>query len=444
MDTIKNMISSTINGVLTDSTNSTNNVFMNRAVLIFFIILFVVYITVGNSYYSIYKTEPNGVELLVNKRNNDLGTIDLLPPVSQSVSGNMIRNAGAYRGIDASGNAAFIHWRPLTVRLAGYLGGDGGTSGDGVFDMVSGIGYALKQGARAFVFEIDYLNAAPCVPVIIHRDASGYMRSLHTGSIQKACKAITDMAFSNNNYDPIIVILYFRRVPEGAQQKSFYLTNTAKALEPLTPYFLTSANGTNYNNCANETQLFTNKISDYQKKIIVLTNYDTTPLATAGNPTDSLNFWTNARIYQDGANYSKGELGDVTPTKPTGSTPAAVIGSTNQYMNIPSSSIATQNTNTANTFYISMAPLSYSYTAESLDKLFNNLGIHCVPLDVINLSTTPEHQNSLGGRSDPTNLWSLTRGQNVNDPLSFWTNAGYSKKYVLGEPSPTPAQYTQW
>lgn len=442
MDVIKDTMASGIQKALTIHINGGKWVW---AIGIFFVILMIVFFSIAASDYSIYKQLPHGPGLLVNKRKNDLGLIDHLPQVNQSVCANLIRNTGAYSGIDASGNAAFIHWRPLTVRLAGYLGGDGNTSDDGVFDMDSGITHALNQGARAFVLEIDYLNDTPCVPIIANRDAAGYMRSFNTGSIQNACKAISDKAFSSN-YDPIVVILYFRRVPEGAQQKSFYLTNTAQALAPLTPYFLTSANGTNFNNCANETQLITNKITDYQKKIIIMTNYDTKTLSDTSNPTDNLNFWTNCRIFKDDANYTDSDLGNVTPVKPTGTTPAAVVGSIDQYKNIPTASFANQNTKTANTFTICMASVkdSYTYTATILDNLFNILGIQCVPLDVINLSVKPEHLASLAGRSDPTNLWSLTRAQNLNDPLSFWTNAGYSKKYVIGEPSPTAAQYTQW
>ena len=416
------------------SPSDMNGTHLSWAIGIFFVILMIVYFYIAVSNYSIYKQLPNGPGLLIDQRKSDLGSIDSLSPVSESVCKNLISNTGAYSGIDASGNSAFINWRPLTVRLAGYLGGDKDTTNDGVFDMDSGITHALNQGARAFVFEIDYLNDTPCVPVIINRDAAGYMQSLNTGSIQKACKAISDKAFSSN-YDPIVVILYFRRVPEGAQQKSYYLTNTAQALAPLTPYFLTSANGTNFNNCANETQLITNKITDYQKKIIVMTNYDTTSLPTTGNPTDSLNFWTNCRIFKDDEKYTDSDLGNVTPVKPTGTTPAAVIGSIDQYNNIPDASVANQNTKTANTFTICMAPVIYSYTATILNKLFNTLGIQCVPLDVIILSKQSEHKDSLTGRSEPTTLFELTTARNLNDPLSFWTNAGYSKKHLIGEPS---------
>ena len=375
-----------------------------------------------------FNTSPSSVAQLLSIRNSTLSAaIDPLKPVYTSVCAKLASNSGAYAGIMSGGNAALANWRPLTVRLAGYLGGNVGQARDGVFDMVKGINYALVQGARAFVLEIDYLNVAPCVPVVIYRDAAAYMRSINTGSIQVACDTIAKKAFSNNNYDPVIIMVYFRRVPGGAQQKSYYLTNTAKALAPLTPYFLTSANGTNFNNCANETQLFINPITDYQKKIIVLTNYDTPTLPTTSNPTDNLNFWTNARIYQDDANYTS-ELGSVTPIKPAGTTPAAVIGSTNQYINTPSSGLATQTTKAVNTFVISMAPLAYTYTATLLNTLLNTLGIQSVPLDVVNLSTSAEHANTLAGRTEPVALQNLSMASNINDPLSFWSNAGYSKK----------------
>jgi len=408
---------------------------------IFILILMSLYFGVAFWYsqtYGQFRSTPGSIDQLLTIRRSDLSnTVDPLTHNTLSVSAQIISKSGVYSQIK---EPALVNWRPLTVRLAGYLGGISGPR-DGVFDMDKGIQLALSQGARAFVFDIDYLDIAPCEPVIIHRDSQGYMRSLHTGSIKDGCNSIANRAFENN-YDPVIVIVYIRRLPPGTKQQDLFFKGIAASLNPLSIYHLGSSEQGDFHNCKMEDHLFTSPITNFQKKIIVLTNYNTSLLTSTANPKDNLDFWTNCRIYQD-PNGISSSLGSVNTQVTTGQTAYATVGDSKQLIATPSANYLSSVKTSVNTFRIALGSIEDSYTNTELSLLLNTLGIQCVPIDVLRLSENKEHVNTLKkiNNNPPTKISSLADSININDALSFWAYSGWSKKFMnegFENPSPVP------
>lgn len=390
--------------------------------------------------YGQFTSNPESIKALLTIKNHDLSTSLVGTPNQniQSVCTMITSKVVPYDSFTTDKNA-LVNWRPLTVRLAGYLGGIY-TARDGVFDMQSGIQYALDQGARAFVFEIDYLEESPCNAVLIHRDSNGYMRSLHTGSIKEGCKRLTSNAFQNN-HDPVLVIIYFRRIPNGVNQQARFFGSVASSLDPLSKYHLGMNSQGNYHNCKSESHLFTSPITEFQNKFIVLTNYDTNQIVATSNPKDNLDFWTNARIYQDPSGISS-SIGSVTPPPPNSGVVCVQVGSTNQLLNIGSSAQSAYNKKTSSTFTIALSDIEYSFSVNEINKLLNTLGVQCVPLDVVRLSDNPEHEKSikLASQSRAT-LSDLSNSKNSNDVLSFWSYGGWSRKLIIdGFENPSPVQ----
>jgi len=410
--------------------------------LIGIVILSIAYFSVAVWYkqtYGQFRSNPQSIQTLLTIRRSVLGQIDNLAPNTESVCNKIINKVRPYEQITTS-KSAIVNWRPLTVRLTGHLGGIH-TARDGVFDMDKGIQLALSQGARAFVIDIDYLEDAPCQPIIVHRDANGYMRSLHTGSIKEGCNSLANRAFENN-YDPVLVIVYIRRLPTGINQKDIFFKKIAASLDPLSVYHLGSNEQGDFHNCKNEDKLFTSPITNFQKKFIVLTNYNTTTLPATQNPKDNLDFWTNARIYQDPSGLSS-SLGSVTGPVPSGQMAYATVGESTQLLKIPSAAQGNYLNGTSNTFHISMTDVEYTYTNNDLIMLLNTLGIQCVPMDVVALSGLKEHENTIKMRNARpkglTELQGLSIGVNPNDPLSFWSKAGWARKSIIeGFENPTP------
>jgi hypothetical protein len=406
---------------------------------VIFIILAVMYFSMSAWYtnqYGQFRSEANSVNNCLAVRRQTLGeAIDPLTPITRSVCGSLLSKSGVYGQIDQS-KTAIVNWRPLTVRMAGYLGGVN-TVLDGAFDMVKGIQLALALGARCFIFDIDYLDNKPCEPRLIHRDDNGVMRSLHTGSVGQGMDTLNKMAF-NNNYDPVIVVLYLRRIPPGRTQRHVFLKALATEMDPLSTYHLGSTEQGNFHNCRSESRLFSSEITNFQKKFIVLCNYNTAILPSTSNPKDNLDFWVNARLYVDESGKSA-MLGEVTSSVPNGQIAYAQVGSTSQYLMIPDGDKANFVEKASNTFKIAMGSMSDIFTPTQLSTMLNTLGIQAVALDVIRLGASSDHLITLRTMSDPPNLASLSNATNSVDPLSFWAYAGWSKKNIIeGFESPPP------
>jgi hypothetical protein len=398
---------------------------------IFLIVLMVLYFTMGLWYkqtYGRYRSTNESIQQLLTIRRHVLGeAIDSLKPNDSSICNSLLKKTGVYGQVGES-KTALVNWRPLTVRVAGYLGGDT-TARDGVFDMKKGIQLALILGARSFIFDIDYLDKTPCEPVVIHRDENKFMRSLHVGSIQEGMETLKQMAFSSN-YDPVIVVIYLRRIPDGKVQQSSFFKSIASQLNPLSMYHLGATEKGTFHNCRSESFLFTSEITDFQKKFIVLCNYNTNLLPQTQNPKDNLDFWVNSRLYVDELGKSS-DLGDVTDTAPNGQVPYAQVGSTTQLLMVPDADKSKYNDKSSNTFKIALSPVDKILSINEMVTLLNALGIQCVPIDVVRLGSTKEHLGTLNNKKDPITLEDLSNPTNQKDILSFWTHGGYSRKLII-------------
>jgi hypothetical protein len=404
------------------------------AIPLLFIIIFIAFLSLGLSFKSgpgKYRSSPESINQLLAVRRNQIGlTIDPLPPNNTSVSMAIVNKTAPYVTPQINNtNIALLQWRPLTVRLAGYLSGENSSS-DGVFDMVKGIHAALSLGARAFVFDIDYLDNKPCEPVLIHRDSGGIMRSLHTGSIYEGMNTLNDMAFKSN-YDPVVIILYLRRTPPGKSQKTSYFNAIAAALDPLSTYHLGLTEQGNFHGCNSESSLFQGDITSYQKKFIVLCNYNTTLLPQTNNPKDNLNFWVNARLYQHELSTSS-SLGEVTKKISSGGIAYAKVGDTSDFLTTPGSTktaTADFQQGTLATWTLALGPIVEELNTSQIHTLLNILGVHCVPIDVIRLGESPDHQETIKTMKTSANIQisDLVTATNPLDELSFWTYGGWSR-----------------
>ena len=341
---------------------------------------------------------------------------------------------------------SMLNWRPLTVRLPGYIGGINGQE-NGVFDRSTdmAIQLCLERGARAFFLDIDYEDATPCKPEIIYRDKLNNKKSLNNGSIKEVTKSLAARAF-NSNYDPVLIIVYMRRLPPGVKQLDLFLKNIAAELQPLEDDHLgIGEDGKVYNNCRGESSIFKdNPITAFQKKFIVLTNYDTTQIPKPSNPNDNLDWWTNVRIYSK-EGYISNSIGSVTPSPPPAPVPNAYILDVDAILTVADKDIPKVALISSSAFCIIMSPPDYFSTSGLITttKLKNIMGyrnasnanigcgIQCVPIDVLSLAVTPEHSASVkNGVTIPSSATATTlinpTDLSDKDPLSFWTYAGWS------------------
>ena len=421
-----------------------------NGMFIFFIVLIVFCFLFAGWYkikYGSYTSTAESINSLLTIRRQNLGSIMSRSSNKNSVCLSLTNKVIPYSQI-TSAQTPLVNWRPLTVRLAGYLGGIDGPL-NGVFDMEFGISNAIFLGARSFIFDIDFLDEYPCAPILMYQDANGFKKSLNTGSIKDGMAALSKYAFGGDtsNYDPVVIVLYLRRIPSGKKQKSTFYTAIAQALSPISADHLGSTEQGNFRNCMGESLLFTTEITSFQKKFIVLSNHNSTDLPKVQNPKDNLDFWTNARIHKD-TNGKSSTLSPIEPSTDGASVVRATIGDASQLLTL-STAQQTTYAGIMNVYKIALCPpenLDSVVTVANLSILLNKLGINSIPLDVLRLGSKDCHGPSIVNTL-PKNLDDLangTSGKNTTDPLSFWSYAGWSKKlikenfanYVKAEPIP--------
>lgn len=358
---------------------------------------------------------------------------------------NSLLNTPLYKTIPES-YRALVNWRPLTVRLAGYLGGNGTTpSMDGVFFMNQGITSALDRGARGFFFDIDYLDMAPCNPVVVFRDDGNVMRSLNTGSIKLACQTLAQKAFLTNT-DPVILFIYLRRIPPFPNQKAAFFKHIANALYELRTNFLKDADSQNYHSCTNEGGVFLTELNKFESKFIISMNFDTFDRSLYTPPSaisDNLHYYNNVRMYSDPQGLSAG-LGLVTSPPKTGMTPFIQVGHISQLLNLPAtagssgkSALAQYQESARTTFKVVIGSPNYEISSTQMSTLLNTNGAQCVPVDLLNLALTPTYKSTMDAmvKQDKTKLTltNLSELTNPNDAVSAWTYNGWSlKKFKEG------------
>lgn len=287
-----------------------------------------------------------------------------------------------------------INTNVLGTRLTGYLG----PYKSGAFDEDSATRLALSTGARCLVLEIDHLQGEQ-EPILLYRDAWGFKQSLNAGSIRKVATSIAGRAFTPANdsappavaSDPLFVILYFVSTPNPSTQPRDYirfLGKVAEQLQPLSKLLLGQTPQGDFRRQALESQLFFTPLSVVSKRIVCLTNADTTPfrrltsLGLAGEigAKQDLDLLVHARLY---SRESPSGLG-ITSSPTSTIRPAAVVTTPQYWLTIPPDRLADAVANTKQAWTLVMNPTADNTSVDDakLKKLFDEYGVHCVPITI--------------------------------------------------------------
>jgi hypothetical protein len=294
-----------------------------------------------------------------------------------------------------------LNFQPITVKQAGFIG----PVVDGVFEEGSAVLNAIKAGVRSFVLQIDYIEDAkdsklfPPVrePCLLYRDKAGALDSLNAGSIQKVADALAQHAFNDRSSkfskDPLIVILHGTRAPDAVAKPKEYLdycSKIAKALKPLAPHHLGSTPLGNYHRQALQGQIFTRPIHDFQKKVIVLTTFDTSLFRNteklkipAYKPAADLDYWSNAQIYKENAT----DLMGVATIAPAKVTPRARIFSAEALLALGADEKTGWAVKERDVFTIALPGPEKNPSVDETTVLLNSMGVNVVPLDLFSFET---------------------------------------------------------
>lgn len=286
-----------------------------------------------------------------------------------------------------------INANVLGTRLVSYLG----PYDSGVFDEQLGVRYALASGSRCLVLEIDRENNK-YEPLLIYRDGWGIKRSLNMGSLEKAAQQIAGRAFSASSDgtpgrvadNPLILCLYIASAPsmtDTPQEYVRFLAKIAQQCQSLVPLLVGQTPQGDFRRQAQESQLFYQPYTVFNRKIILLCNADTTPfrrLALLGlsgeiGPSADLDLMVHARLYSRESPSGLGITGSPTSTQQ----PAAVVTTPNYWLQTPPDRLGDAISQTKKAWTLCMPPVARegnTINKDQLKRLLVTYGVQCVPL----------------------------------------------------------------
>ncbi len=286
-----------------------------------------------------------------------------------------------------------INFNVLGCRYSGYIG----PMNNGYFDPDIAIQSAVNAGCRTFVLEIDYMDdckgeTIQYYPRLVVRDLQGKLQikynsnrpicnSPQYSNIREVCEKINFYAFSSscqNATDPLIIVLYFLRQPPGSYKSKAvldYYSNVAKNLSPFQNRFITNElDGGTFYRQKQEGRLLINNITDYNGKVLIFSNANTTGFREAQTyqPNEDLDYLVNLRL-----SYSQTKLG-VTEND-SGST-FGILQTVEDYLAIPEDrkEQVIDNTKLRWTICLSQKPL----TKDIYNKVINTYGVNCIPINI--------------------------------------------------------------
>jgi hypothetical protein len=215
----------------------------------------------------------------------------------------------------------FVNFYGLGCRYPSYIG----PADNGYIDTDLGVQSALKAGCRVFVLDIDYIAdcteaATAYFPRLVVRDKQGRLVIKESGNqpvcntadrsnLKDVCDRLAANAFRGTmGDDPLVIVLYFQRVPPGASGSKTvldYYSHVAKAMGALRDRMLTNELEGVYYRQKQENRLLINPISAYEGRVLVFSNANTSGFRTLSYPVEEdLDYMVHLRL-----GYTQTKLG---------------------------------------------------------------------------------------------------------------------------------------
>lgn len=290
----------------------------------------------------------------------------------------------------------FVNFFAHGCRYAAYLG----PTHNGYFDPDIGIQMAVAAGCRVFVLDIDYLDdCGDYFPRLVVRDVQGKLQigdssnlpvcnSAEHSNLRKVCEKINFFAFSSssqNATDPLVIVLYFQRIPPGSYKSKLvldYYSKVAQCLHTFDDHLLQNElEGGSYYRQKQEGLLLINKIQTYTNKVLIFSNANTSGFREIKDyPTNKdLDFYVNLRL-----GYSQTKFG-ITDT----GAPFGILQAVEDYLVIPSDRVEStvESTKMHWTICLPKDPLT-TVTADDYKKITQTYGVNCVPMNAFQTDQT--------------------------------------------------------
>ncbi len=317
------------------------------------------------------------------------------PPPSRKKEGFQNR-PGPPPSSDVQDDLRLVNLQPLTIKQAGFVG----PIRSGVFSERDAVQQSLRAGFRSFIFQIDYheddTKKPPSFPgkgepCLLYRNDAGVLTSINAGSIKKTAEAIADLAFQPTlaaKNDPVLIVLHGLRAPDSVSQPREYLaycSKIASQLKALAPYHLGLTSEGDYHRQALAGQLFTSNFSKLEKKVVILSTFDTSLFRSVEklgmkpySPVDDLDYWVNAQIFKED---EKANLG-VATVNPTNTPLRASVVDLGKLLQMSVEEQKTWAVKNRDTFTVGLPSQTANPPKAQCEVALKTLGLNVLPLDI--------------------------------------------------------------
>ena len=293
-------------------------------------------------------------------------------------------------------DTSLINLQTLAVKQAAYVGP---SEDGGLFDTSIGIQSALTSGVRVFVLQISYLEVKkdstkfdePYMPTLLYRNNIGELISANGANIGEVAKSLANAAFAPSllsGSQPLILYLHFERTPNSLREPEKYvkfLSSVAQLLAPLQDHMVGVMPEGNFKRQQNESILLNTPISTFEKKVIVLSNADTSifrSLKTLGmesiDQKFDLDYMVNLRVYLENSSDSLG----ITSAPLDGSIPKAVIIPFRRLDGLSNADQDKFAIKGKTRFTIAMPSQGGNPSVEAITEIITKCSVNCVPLNL--------------------------------------------------------------
>lgn len=202
---------------------------------------------------------------------------------------------------------SFVNFYSLGCRYSGFIG----PMENGYWDPDVAIKYAVDAGCRTFVLDIDYDDKCDLFPRIVVNSSNNVnqinaktnikCQDMNSSNIKYVCDKIN--TYTRSISDPIIIVLYFIKIPPGRKDSTDVLTyysNVAKCLSPFKSRLLKNISNGNYDRQKQSDILLRNDIEKYKNKVLIFSNADTSGFCgksyNIDDNIDDLDYLVNLRL----------------------------------------------------------------------------------------------------------------------------------------------------
>ena len=202
---------------------------------------------------------------------------------------------------DGPEDRRLINYNMLGCRITGYIG----PAINGIFDENVAVAYAIKAGCRVFLLPIGTMTGYES-PVLVARALNGDKISNNFGTIRRVCEALAEHApLRGVGAEPIIIILYFEELPGKNPYDPVsvkFMRDVAAGLAPLKRRMLGMTPQGDYRRQAMQDVMMLRDRTEFDGKVIVMTNVDTKAFREPTFSTESaldLDLLVHARLYSE-------------------------------------------------------------------------------------------------------------------------------------------------